>query len=59
MLSVNFVQNAYTVTEGDGELTICLQLSDVIEPTGAEVWVVLSFLESDAASSKFDSTRKS
>lgn len=39
---MEFAQADYVVNEGDGTVTVNLELQDVVEPTQAAVWVTLS-----------------
>ena len=49
---MTWVQDLYTVDEGDGLVTTCLQLNEVDEPTQEEVWVSLFTTNSDIAEGK-------
>ena len=52
MLSVTWVASEYPVGEGDGDITLSLQLNGVVDPTETEVWVSLFLVDNEVATGK-------
>ena len=52
MLSVTWTASEYPVGEGDGDITVSLQLNGVVDPTEEEVWVSLFLVDDEVATGK-------
>lgn len=46
---MTWVENVYSVGEEDGQVTACLQLNGVMEPTESDVWVSLVTMDGAVA----------
>lgn len=49
MLSVSFAESVYPVGEGDGIVTLCLELLDIIEQTERDIEVELAAFDGSLA----------
>lgn len=47
-ISLSFLEEVTTVDEDQGIVSICLMLSNVVEPTGSAVWVNITTVEDSA-----------
>ena len=48
MIYLEFVRDAYFASESDGIVEVCAQLTNIMEPTLDEVWVIFSTCDGDA-----------
>lgn len=52
VLYVSWTEATYSVGEEDGLVQVCLQLTDVQEPTEEDVWVSVFTLDGEVATGK-------
>ena len=56
MVLISFNQSVYSVAEGAGAVSLCVELSNVLEPTQRDVFAVVSTM-SDTAVGKWYSMK--
>ena len=53
---LSFSQDQYSVDEGDGQVTVCVILSDLLEPTESNITATLSTSPFSAAGKNLENT---